>query len=51
VERKRAIEGGGSPGGDFKRPRTEKPDKPPCTLRVLVRNRDAGSIIGRVRTS
>ncbi len=31
--------------GDMKKPRTEKP---PATLRILVRNRDAGGIIGKV---
>ena len=43
-DRKRTSDGDGF-HGDMKRPRT---DKPPATLRVLVRNRDAGGIIGKV---
>lgn len=42
-DRKRSSDGDGF-YGDSKRPRTEKP---PATLRVLVRNRDAGGIIGK----
>ena len=38
-------EGGGWRG---KRPRFEEPVVPPATLRVLVRNHDAGGIIGKV---
>ena len=44
VDRKRPGDGDDF-HGDIKRPRT---DKPPATLRVLVRNRDAGGIIGKV---
>jgi hypothetical protein len=61
--RKREFEGGpgGPPMGDFKKPRfefqegggggggeeTDEPS-PPATLRVLIRNSDAGGIIGKV---
>ncbi|XP_064388744.1 heterogeneous nuclear ribonucleoprotein K homolog isoform X2 [Halichondria panicea] len=46
-DRKRSSEDGyqgDSVHGDLKKPRTEKP---PATLRLLVRNRDAGGIIGK----
>ena len=41
--------GGGGDGGWRKRPRFEEAGVPPATLRVLVRNQDAGGIIGKVR--
>ncbi len=49
--RKREFEGDG-PAGD-KKPRfdgsgDEDQDVPPATLRVLIRNSDAGGIIGKV---
>ena len=40
--------GGGGDGGWRKRPRFEEAGVPPATLRVLVRNQDAGGIIGKV---
>ena len=40
--------GSGGEGGWRKRPRFEEPEVPPATLRVLVRNSDAGGIIGKV---
>lgn len=48
-DRKRGPGDSGGGDGWRKRPRFEEPVVPPATLRVLVRNSDAGGIIGKVR--
>lgn len=48
-DRKRGP-GDGGDGGWRKRPRYDEPAVPPATLRMLVRNQDAGGIIGKVYT-
>ena len=50
-DRKRGPGDFGASGGEGswrKRPRFEEPVVPPATLRVLIRNQDAGGIIGKV---
>lgn len=47
-DRKRGPGDSGGGEGWRKRPRFEEPVVPPATLRVLVRNSDAGGIIGKV---
>ena len=47
-DRKRGPGDAGGGDGWRKRPRFEEPVVPPATLRLLVRNADAGGIIGKV---
>ena len=47
-DRKRGPGDSGGGDGWRKRPRFEEPVVPPATLRMLVRNSDAGGIIGKV---
>lgn len=47
-DRKRGPGDSGGVDGWRKRPRFEEPVVPPATLRMLVRNSDAGGIIGKV---
>jgi hypothetical protein len=48
MDRKRGPGDSGGGDGWRKRPRFEEPVVPPATLRLLVRNADAGGIIGKV---